>query len=210
MRTRVMLVDDHLSVRMGLSQILEAQEDLELVGSASNGEGGVTLAAEQNPDVVLMDLSMPGIGGIEAIRRIVKARPETKVVALTSFAEPADILSVINAGAVGYMLKDAESDELLRGIRAAARGESPLASRAASAVIAAFVERRPTEQLTKREREVLILATTMVNKQIARRLGISEKTVKTHLSNIFQRIGVSDRTQAALWAERHGLLARKD
>jgi DNA-binding NarL/FixJ family response regulator len=205
-----MLVDDHLSVRMGLSQILEAQEDLELVGSASNGEGGVTLAAEQNPDVVLMDLSMPGIGGIEAIRRIVKARPETKVVALTSFAEPADILSVINAGAVGYMLKDAESDELLRGIRAAARGESPLASRAASAVIAAFVERRPTEQLTKREREVLILATTMVNKQIARRLGISEKTVKTHLSNIFQRIGVSDRTQAALWAERHGLLARKD
>jgi DNA-binding NarL/FixJ family response regulator len=195
---------------MGLSQILEAQEDFELIGAACNGESGVTLAAEQNPDVVLMDLSMPGMGGIEAIRQIVKARPETRVVALTSFAEPADIVSVINAGAVGYMLKDAESEELLRGIRAAARGESPLASRAATAVIAAFVERRPAEQLTKREREVLILATTMVNKQIARRLGISEKTVKTHLSNIFQRIGVSDRTQAALWAERHGLLARKD
>ena len=205
---KVLLADDHSAIRMGLEQLISEQIDLEVVGSAPDGLQAVSLADSFNPDVVLMDLSMPVMDGVEATRRIVAAHPGTRVVVFTSYAEQERVMEAINAGATGYLLKEGEPDELLRGIRAAARGEAPLAPRAARALLDARIERKPAEGLTKREREVLILAANgLVNKQIARRLVISEKTVKAHLTNIFQRLGVSDRTQATLWAERNGLLA---
>src|SRR5204863_940937 len=166
-------------------------------------EEAIALAGEYQPDVVLMDLSMPGVDGIEATRRLMAEQPESRVVILTSFSDRERILDALDAGAVGYLLKDAEPDELLRGVRAAARGESPLAPKAAQAVLEARAQSRPAADLTARERDVLeLVADGLANKQIARRLGIAEKTVKTHLTNVFQRIGVTDRTQAALWARR--------
>ena len=206
-KVSVVVVDDHVVVRTGLEQVLATFPDIEVVGSADGGEEAVRLSLEADPDVVLMDLSMPEVDGIEATRRIVQDRPEARVVIFTSFSERDRILSAIDAGAIGYLLKDADPEELHRGVLAAARGESPLASKAAQAVITARFESGPVRELTDREREVLVLvASGLANKQIARRLGIAEKTVKTHLTNLFQRLGVSDRTQAALWAERHGLL----
>src|SRR4051812_4077087 len=164
------------------------------------------MAGEHRPDVVLMDLSMPGVDGIEATRRLMAERPESRVVVLTSFSDRERILDALDAGAVGYLLKDAEPDELIRGVRAAAAGEAPLAPKAASAVLTARTEQRPAAELTPREREVLsALASGKANKQIARELGISEKTVKAHLTRVFEAIGVSDRTAAALWAQRHGI-----
>jgi len=207
-RIRVVVVDDHAVVRTGLEQLLAGFADVEVVGSAGGGEEAVEVVADRTPDVVLMDLSMPEVDGIEATRRIAARTPEARVVIFTSFSERDRILSAIDAGAIGYLLKDAEPEEVHRGIQAAARGESPLATKAAQAVVAARIESRPARELTEREREVLVLvATGLANKQIARRLGIAEKTVKTHLTNLFQRLGVADRTQAALWAERHGLLS---
>jgi DNA-binding NarL/FixJ family response regulator len=209
-RIRTLIVDDHAVVRTGLAQMLATFQDVDVVGSAASGEEAVTLATATEPDVVLMDLSMPDIDGIEATRRIAISVPSARVVIFTSFSERDRILTAIDAGAIGYLLKDADPDEVHRGIQAAARGESPLASKAAQAVVAARVETRPARELSDRELEVLVLvAGGLANKQIARRLGISEKTVKTHLTNVFQRIGVTDRTQAALWAERHGLLGSK-
>jgi len=203
---RVLLADDHDVVRRGLSALLEGAEDISVVGAAADGSEAVTLSRQQTPDVVLMDLSMPGVDGVEATRQVVAERPGAKVVILTSFSDRDRILDALDAGAVGYLLKDAEPDELLRGVRAAARGESPLAPKAAQAVLEARAESRPTADLTGREREVLeLLAEGLANKQIARRLGIAEKTVKAHLTSVFQRIGVTDRTQAALWARRQGL-----
>jgi DNA-binding NarL/FixJ family response regulator len=194
-------------VRTGLSQLLESFEDIQVVGAAADGDEAVAMATEHEPDVVLMDLSMPGTDGVEATRRIMSSLPSTRVVVFTSFSDRERILEALDAGAIGYLLKDAEPDELQRGIHAAARGESPLAPKAAHALISARTERKPSSTLTDREREVLILlAQGLANKQIARRLGIAEKTVKAHLTNVFQRIGVADRTQAALWAERNGLL----
>jgi DNA-binding NarL/FixJ family response regulator len=202
---RVLIADDHAVVRVGLEQLLESAEDITVVAVAADGEQAAGLAAECRPDVVLMDLSMPGLGGIEATRRIRAAEPTVHVVVLTSFSDRERILAALDAGALGYLLKDAEPDELLRGIRAAAKGEAPLAPKAALALI---TERSAaeTQTLTAREQEVLALVGKgLPNKLIARRLSISEKTVKAHLTNIFQRIGVSDRTQAALWAHRHDL-----
>jgi DNA-binding NarL/FixJ family response regulator len=204
---RLLVVDDHAVVRAGLERLLANFADVELVGTAADGEEAVALTAELQPDVVLMDLAMPVLDGIEATRRIVAARPETQVVVLTSFSDRLGILGALDAGAVGYLLKDAEPAELLNGIRAAARGEAPLAPKAAKALLTARSEQRPVEQLTERERDVLaLLAAGLPNKQIAVRLGISEKTVKGHLTSVFRRIGVDDRTQAALWAQQHGLL----
>jgi DNA-binding NarL/FixJ family response regulator len=178
---------------------------MELVGAASDGEQAVALVAEHRPDVVLMDLSMPNVDGTEATRRISAQEVPTRVVILTSFSDREGILDALDAGAVGYLLKDADPDELLRGVRAAARGESPLDPKVAGALLSAVQERRSaTEELTVRERDVLrLVARGMPNKLIARELEISEKTVKAHLTSIFQRIGVTDRTQAALWAQRH-------
>ncbi|MBA3431732.1 MAG: response regulator transcription factor [Actinobacteria bacterium] len=206
---RVLLADDHSVVRAGLEQLLNNTDELEVVGSASDGLEAVALSDELDPDVVLMDLRMPVLDGIEATRRILEARPTTRIVVLTSFSERDRILEALDAGALGYLLKDAEPDELLRGIRAAGRGESPLAPKVAQAVLADRAQGRPAEKLTDREREILtLLAKGLANKQIARRLSISEKTVKAHLTNVFRRIGVEDRTQAALWAERQGLITQ--
>ena len=201
---RVLLAEDHAVVRTGLLQLLGDIDDVEVIGAATGGEEAVALAAEHRPDVVLMDLEMPGMDGTEATRRIRSANPGVNVVVLTAFSDRERILEAIDAGAVGYLLKDAEPDELIRGLHAAARGESPLAPRAAQALVAARAEQQAVPELTPREREVLaLLADGLPNKLIARRLDISEKTVKAHLTNIFQRIGVTDRTQAALWAQRH-------
>ena len=201
----VLVVDDHPVLRNGLAQLLEQADGIELVGLAADGAEGVELALDGSPDVVLMDLEMPGLDGIEATRRINASREHTQVVVLTSFSDRARILDALDAGAAGYLLKDADPEELLRGIRAAAAGDAPLAPRAASELLAERHEGRPAAGLTPREREVLaMVAEGLPNKLIARRLEISEKTVKAHLTRIFERIGVSDRTQAALWAQRHG------
>jgi DNA-binding NarL/FixJ family response regulator len=205
---RVVLVDDHALVRRGLEQLLQANDDIEVVGSASDGAEALTIVSEQQPDVVLMDLQMPNVDGVSATRDILAALPDTRVVVLTSFSDSERIIAALDVGAVGYLLKDTEPDALLSGIRAAARGESPLHPRAARELLTA---RRASGgvgqvELTPRETEVLALVRRgLANKQIARRLEISERTVKAHLSSAFQRIGVVDRTQAALWAERNGI-----
>ena len=202
---RVVIVDDHAVVRAGLEQVIDLSDDIDVVGSATDGSETEALVRRTEPDVVLMDLSMPTLDGIEATRLVMAARPETNVLVLTSYSDRDSILRALDAGARGYVLKDAEPDELLRAIRAAARGEAPLSPRAAQALVSARRESSPAPALSEREREVLALvADGLANKQIAIRLGISEKTVKSHLTRIFREIGVFDRTQAALWAQRHG------
>ena len=201
---RVLIADDHHVVRAGLEQLLAAVDDMELVGAARNGREALELAADTAPDVVLMDLSMPELDGTQTTRELLRNDPDTRVVVLTSFSDRERILAALDAGAVGYLLKDAEPEDLVRGIRAAHRGESPLDPKAASTVLSARSEGVGVD-LTDREQEVLrLLAAGMPNKVIASRLGIAEKTVKAHLTNVYQRIGVSDRTQAALWAQRRG------
>jgi len=203
---RLLIADDHAVVRTGLAQLVATMDDVDLVGEAADGEDAVALCADRRPDVVLMDLEMPRVDGIEATRRIKAAQPEVAVVVLTSFSDRERILSAIDAGAAGYLLKDAAPDELARAVRAAARGDAPLDPKAARALLSARETAAPAEALSDREREVLLLvADGLANKQIARRLGISEKTVKAHLTSVFRQIGVTDRTQAALWAERRGL-----
>jgi DNA-binding NarL/FixJ family response regulator len=202
---RVLLAEDHPVVRAGIESLLAVAEDVEVVGGVGDGEEAVELAAELQPDVVLIDLSMPRLDGIAATAQIVAARPDARVVVLTAFADRERILGALDAGALGYLLKDASPEELLGGIRAAARGEAPLAPKAATELLAARAEQRDAG-LTDREAEVLALvAEGLPNKLIARRLEISEKTVKAHLTRVFERIGVTDRTQAALWARRHGI-----
>jgi DNA-binding NarL/FixJ family response regulator len=203
---RVLLAEDHSLVRAGLVQLLAKAGDMEVVGVASDGEEAVALAAEHAPDVVLMDLVMPRLDGIEATRRIHQAGPTPPaVVILTSFSDRARIIGALQAGAAGYLLKEAEPEELFRGVRDAASGRLTLTPRAARAM-AAGPHEPVARQITEREREVLgHVHRGLSNKQIARELGITEKTVKAHLTRIFERIGVSDRTQAALWAERQGL-----
>jgi DNA-binding NarL/FixJ family response regulator len=202
---RVVLAEDHKMVRAGLEELLDGAEDIEVVGAVADGEEAVALVKEAEPDVVLCDLSMPRMDGIAATRRILEARPETRVVVLTAFSERARILGALDAGAAGYLLKDASPDELFAAVRAAARGESPLAPKAAQAVLSERAGQRAVD-LSRREREVLTLvAEGLPNKLIARRLAISEKTVKAHLTRVYEQIGVTDRTQAALWVQRHGL-----
>jgi DNA-binding NarL/FixJ family response regulator len=204
---RLLVVDDHRVVRTGLKQLVETFSDVELVASAANGEDAVAACAKLQPDVALVDLSMPGMDGIEVTHMISEQSPVTRVVVFTSFSDRDRILQALDAGAIGYLLKDAEPDELHRGILAAARGEAPLDPKAAVELLAARAARRPAEELTAREREILVLlASGMTNMQIGRRLGISVKTVKGHVTHLFQRLGVQDRTQATLWAERRGLL----
>jgi DNA-binding NarL/FixJ family response regulator len=203
---RLMLAEDHAVVRQGLERLLGAAPDIDVVAAAADGEEAVRLASRHRPDVVLMDLEMPRMDGIEATRRILEMGAELRVVVLTSFSDRERILDALDAGAIGYMLKDAEPEELMRGIRAAARGESPLDPKAAGAVLAARDARREAHPLSERQHAVLrLVAQGRPNKQIARELQISEKTVKAHLTAIFVALEVTDRTQAALWAQRHGL-----
>jgi DNA-binding NarL/FixJ family response regulator len=202
---RIMLAEDHNLVRAGLEQLLNRAEDFEVVGVAADGEEAVQLAAEVRPDVVLMDLVMPGVDGIEATRRIREFDDPPVVVVLTSFSDRDHIFGALKAGASGYLLKEVEPEQLFRGVREAAAGLLPLAPQVARAMASSDPE-PVARDLTERETEVLRLVRAgLSNKRIARRLSISEKTVKTHLTRIFERIGVTDRTQAALWAERQGL-----
>jgi len=203
---RVVVADDHAVVRAGLVQLLATFADVELVGAAGDGEEVVALCAERQPDVVLMDLEMPVLDGIEATRRIRSAQPGVAVVVLTSFSDRERILRALDAGAAGYLLKDAEPAELRRAIEAAARGEAPLDPKAARALLSARAGPTAVQSLSKREREVLaMVAEGLPNKLIARELAISEKTVKAHLTKVYREIGVTDRTQAALWAQRNGV-----
>jgi DNA-binding NarL/FixJ family response regulator len=204
---RVVIADDHRVVRVGLEQLLQTFDDVEFLGAGAGGEEAVALCTEHRPDVLLLDLSMPDVDGIEVTKRLHDVSPETKVVVFTSFSDRERIVHALDAGAVGYLLKDAEPEELHAAVQAASRGEAPITPRAAAALLADRRERPAEVGLTAREREVLALVVEgLANKQIARRMGISEKTVKGHLTNLFQRIGVADRTQAALWAERTGAL----
>lgn len=201
---RVVLVDDHAVLRSGLAALLGGAGDIDVVGQASDGAEAVEVVRLQRPDVVVMDLQMPGIDGVEATRRLLAEDLGCEVVVLTSFSDSARIVAALDAGAVGYLLKDAEPEDLISGVRAVSRGESPLHPRVARQLLSARSEPPHTVDLTPREAEVLgLVREGLANKQIARRLGISERTVKAHLTSVFQRIGVADRTQAALWAERN-------
>jgi DNA-binding NarL/FixJ family response regulator len=203
---RVLLADDHGVVRDGLARLLGSVPDIEVVAAAADGDQAVELAREHRPDVVLMDLRMPGMDGSEATRRLLESDPAMHVVILTSFSERDEILGALDAGAIGYLLKDAEPDELIRGVRAAAQGDSPLDPKAARTLIGSRSASQ-SHPLTDREQEVLqLVARGLPNKLIARELGISEKTVKAHLTTVFQRIGVTDRVQAAMWARDHNLV----
>ncbi len=202
---RVVLADDHVLVRRGLERLLANEPDLEVVGSVADGAAAVERVASGGVDVVLMDLQMPVVDGVAATRQIVDSGAPVQVVVLTSFSDQDNIAAALEAGAVGYLLKDVEPETLVRGVRAAARGESPLDPKVARVLLQRpGVSRPPAGTLTNREREVLALVRSgLANKQISRRLGISESTVKAHLTSVFGAIGVTDRTQAALWAERH-------
>jgi DNA-binding NarL/FixJ family response regulator len=204
---KVLIADDHPLVREALTQLLGSADDIEVVGVAADGLEAVDLAHETSPDVVLMDLEMPHLNGIEATRALKATDDGARVVVLTTFSDRDRILGALDAGALGYLLKDAEPDEIIRGVRAASRGDSPLAPRAAREMISDRAEGSGGGgALSAREREVLALvAEGLPNKLIARRLEISEKTVKTHLTRVFAEIGVTDRTQAALWAHRNNL-----
>lgn len=201
---RVLVVDDHAVVREGLELLLGRFDGIECVATAADGAEAVAMATQLAPDVVLMDLSMPVMDGVEATRALTTGAGDAAVLVLTTFADRQHVIDAVDAGAVGYLLKDSGPDVLEEGIRAAARGESPLDPKVAGALVQARRERRPDIALTTREREVLMLVGEgMANKNIARRLGISEKTVKTHLTSVFSALGVGDRVQAALWVERH-------
>jgi DNA-binding NarL/FixJ family response regulator len=203
-KIRVVLADDHAVIRAGLQQLLAGTDDIEVVGTAENGARAVELAREQRPDVVLMDLQMPEVDGVTATREIIAGQLGVDVLVLTSYSDGERIVAALDAGAVGYLLKDADPEDVLQGIRAVSRGESPIHPRAARQLLG--VRAGSTQvQLTGRESEVLSLVRQgLANKQIARRLSISERTVKAHLTSAFARIGVADRTQAALWVERNG------
>jgi len=200
---RVLVVDDHQLVRAGLITLLEAAADIQVAGEAADGRQALEAAKAASPDVVLMDLSMPVLDGVAATRLLLAELPRTRVVALTSFSDRQRVTDVLAAGATGYVLKDSRPDDLLAAVRAAADGHVPLDPRVAAALLPSR-EVPLTEQLSEREKQVLrLVAAGLANKQIARRLGIAEATVKVHTGNIFRRIGVTDRTSAALWAKEH-------
>lgn len=199
----VLLVDDHHLVRSGLASLLETTDDLRVVGQAADGAQAVRMAPELRPDVVLMDLSMPVLDGVAATRQLLAVLPQTHVVVLTSFSDQQRVGDALAAGAVGYLLKDCDPRDLLAGVRAAAQGHAPLDPRVARALLPAATA-SPLDDLSARERQVLELVSQgLANKQIGRALGISERTVKVHLGHVFRRIGVTDRTSAALWAREH-------
>jgi DNA-binding NarL/FixJ family response regulator len=201
---KVLVVDDHVIVRDGLAQVLASASDIELVGTASNGVEALAAVAEHMPDVVLMDLSMPEMDGVEATRQIAADHVGVRVLVLTSFSDQSRIMDALSAGAEGYLLKHSEPQEIVTAIRSVHEGGSPLDPKAARVLLESRRSKPVGIALTDREQEVLLLVRDgLANKQIARRLAISERTVKAHLTSVFQRLGVSDRTQAALWAEKN-------
>ena len=216
MTIRVLIADDHAVVRQGLRTFLELQDEIEVVGEAADGAEALELVQRTEPDVALLDLVMPRLGGLEAIRRIRAVAPDTRVLVLTSFADDDTVLPALRAGAAGYLLKDVQPPELVGAIRTVHAGEALLAP----AVATMLVEQLAAEdgdgagpdrgaQLTRREREVLaLLARGRPNKVIARDLGVSERTVKTHVSNILGKLNLTDRTQAAVYAVRHGIVPK--
>ncbi len=203
----VLIADDHPFVRHGLRTYLDTLDDLEVAGEAADGAEAVELAGRLLPDVVLMDLVMPELDGVEATRKIREASPSTKVIVLTSFADDEKVFPAIKAGAAGYLLKDVHPAELAEAVRKASRGEALLAPSVAARLMQEVAGERPAASgLTERELEVLrLIARGMSNKQIAHELVVSEKTVKTHVSNILAKLHLADRTQAALYAVREGI-----
>lgn len=198
--TTVLLVDDHPLVRSGLANLIATTDDLKVVGEAAGGAESVVLAGDLEPDVVLMDLSMPGMDGVEATRLILDTHPQIHVVVLTSFADEQRVSEALAAGAVGYLLKDTDAREVLAAIRSAAQGHAPLDPRVARSLLPSSTPRLK-DTLSTRELQVLrLVAKGLANKQIGRALGISERTVKVHVGHVFRRIGVTDRTSAAMWA----------
>ncbi|MFD0314101.1 response regulator [Streptomyces flavalbus] len=206
---KVLLVDDHQVVRRGLRTFLEVQDDIEVVGEAADGAGGVALAEELRPDVVLMDIKMPGMDGVEALRRLRELDNAARVLIVTSFTEQRTVVPALRAGAAGYVYKDVDPDALAGAIRSVHAGHILLQPEVATALLSQ--EETGGGQgrggtLTDREREVLgLIADGRSNREIARALILSEKTVKTHVSNILMKLDLADRTQAALWAVRHGV-----
>lgn len=207
---RVILVDDHEMVRMGLSAYLATQSDIEIVGEASDGKAGVQLALEKKPDVILMDLLMEGMDGIQATREIVKVLPEPKIIVLTSFLDDDKVYPALEAGALSYLLKTSRADKIASAIRSAAKGESVLEAKVTSKVISkmqGFNQEKPHESLTAREMEVLqLIADGNTNQEIADKLYITVKTVKTHITNLLSKLELDDRTQAAIYAYRNKLV----
>ncbi|MFD3557649.1 response regulator [Streptomyces goshikiensis] len=208
-RVRVLLVDDHQVVRRGLRTFLEVQDDIEVVGEASDGEEGIARAEELRPDVILMDIKMPGTDGIEALRRLRELANPARVLIVTSFTEQRTVVPALRAGAAGYVYKDIDPDALAGAIRSVHAGHVLLQPEVAVALLTQDDQTSSSSRggaLTDREREVLShIADGRSNREIARALVLSEKTVKTHVSNILMKLDVADRTQAALWAVRHGI-----
>jgi DNA-binding NarL/FixJ family response regulator len=206
-KIRILLIDDHPVVREGLSGMLAGQPDFEVVGQASDGSQGVSMNAELRPDVILMDLRMPGMDGVTAIREINAAMPQTNILVLTTYDSDVDIVRAVEAGATGYLLKDTPREDLFRAVRAASNGESVLAPAVAARLMTRM--RTPAEEnLTSREIEVLELVSKgNSNKQVARSLHISTATVKTHLIHIFDKLAVKDRTSAVTVALEKGILS---
>jgi two-component system, NarL family, response regulator LiaR len=206
----LIIVDDHAIVRQGLRTYLELQADIEVLGEANNGQEAIAMARDMLPDIVLMDLVMPGTDGVEATRAITAAVPSTKVIVLTSFSEDEKVFASIKAGAQGYLMKDVLPSELVRAIRTVNRGEAQLDPEIARKLMQEFTNPQPTvpkHDLTEREMEVLrLIAQGKSNKDISEELVLSEKTVKTHVSNILQKLHLSDRTQAAVYALRQKLV----
>ena len=208
MMISILIVDDHSVVRQGLRTFLSLDPELQVVGEAANGAEALRLAHQLQPDVVLMDLLMPVLDGVAATEAIRREVPDTEVIALTSVLEDQAIYGAMRAGAIGYLLKDMESDELCRAIKAAAAGQVQLSPQVAARLMREVAAPENPEPLTERETEVLrLIAQGKANKEIAAALVIGEKTVKTHVSNILSKLGVPSRTQAALYAVRTGLVS---
>lgn len=209
MPIKILVVDDHSVVRQGLRMFLSLDPELEVIGEASNGQEAIEMVKKLQPDVVLMDLLMPVMDGITATQQIRQEYPDSEVIALTSVLEDASVVNAVRAGAIGYLLKDTQADELCRAIKAAAAGQVQLSPRAAERLMREIRAPESPEKLTDRETEVLCLvALGKANKEIASAMHISETTVKTHVSNILMKLGVPSRTQAALYAVRIGLVSQ--
>jgi two-component system, NarL family, response regulator LiaR len=204
---RVLIVDDHAVIREGLRAFLELQDRMEVIGEAGDGREAIEEAERLRPDVILMDLVMPRLDGVEAMRELHEQVPAARVIVLTSFLDDERLVPALRAGAAGYLLKNVEPQELARAIRLADAGEAMIDPAVAARLVDALVEVRGDEgpKLTRREQEVLeLIGRGLANKRIALELGIAEKTVKTHVSHVLAKLGVSDRTQAALYVERSG------